>query len=53
MGIAFGAGLFNEIQVFNAIQRDEKDGHQFSSQGMIIISLYLLSISCKFEYLYI
>ena len=48
MGLAFGAGLFNEINVFNVIKQDEKSGHKFSSEGIVVVALYLLSIACKY-----
>ena len=49
MLLVYGGGLFNEIQVFNAIQMDEDEGHEYSSQGMIVVALYLLSIACEFN----
>ena len=48
MGLAYGAGLFNEINVFTVIKQDEKSGHKFSSEGIIVVALYLLSIACKY-----
>ena len=52
MGLAYGAGLFNEINVFTVIKQDEKSGHKFSSEGIIVVALYLLSIACKWAVFY-
>ena len=51
MGLAFGAGLFNEINVFTVIKQDEKSGHKFSSEGIVVVALYLLSIACKYKFI--